>query len=105
MSLPNKQSDVQKSTTTEIMPQRKYFDLQSTTPLDPRVLDAMLRYMTSFYGNPHSRSHSFGWEAEKATENSRKEVSNLINADPKEIIFTSGATESINFGNKGVFGI
>lgn len=82
-------------------PVKMYFDFQSTTPVDPRVLEAMLPFLTSIYGNPHSRSHSYGWEAEKAVENSRKEISELINADPKEIIFTSGATESNNIVLKG----
>ncbi|CAF1403674.1 unnamed protein product [Adineta ricciae] len=75
---------------------------QATTPMDPRVLDQMLPYMTHFYGNPHSRTHAFGWESEKATEDAREKVAKLINADPKEIIFTSGATESNNIAVKGV---
>lgn len=79
-----------------------YMDAQATTPLDPRVLDAMLPYSISQYGNPHSRTHFYGWEAEDAVEMSRKHVANLINADPKEIIFTSGATESNNIAVKGV---
>ncbi len=79
-----------------------YMDYAATTPLDYRVLDKMLPYMTSFYGNPHSRSHMFGWEAQKAVEKSRSQISSLINADPKEIIFTSGATESNNLAIKGL---
>merc|ERR1719419_719873 len=79
-----------------------YLDAQATTPLDPRVLDSMLLYMTSFYGNPHSRTHAYGWESEAAMETSRHQVADLINADPKEIIFTSGATESNNISVKGV---
>jgi cysteine desulfurase len=79
-----------------------YLDSLATTPLDPRVLDVMLPYLTSFYGNPHSRTHAFGWETEKAVENAREQVASLINADPREIIFTSGATESNNIAIKGV---
>jgi len=79
-----------------------YLDAQSTTPTDPRVLDAMLPYLTSFYGNPHSRTHAYGWESEKAMETSREQVASLIGADPKEIVFTSGATESNNISVKGV---
>lgn len=79
-----------------------YMDFQATTPLDPRVLDAMLPYMTSMYGNPHSRTHYFGWESEAAMERSREQVANLIQADPREIVFTSGATESNNLALKGV---
>nr|XP_018909790.1 PREDICTED: cysteine desulfurase, mitochondrial [Bemisia tabaci] len=79
-----------------------YLDAQATTPLDPRVLDAMLPFMTSAYGNPHSRTHAYGWESEKAVENAREEVASLIGCDPKEIIFTSGATESNNIAVKGV---
>ena len=79
-----------------------YLDLQATTPMDPRVLDTMLPYMTDFFGNPHSRTHAYGWEAEKAVERAREQVAALIKADPKEIIFTSGATESNNISLKGV---
>ncbi|KAL1709646.1 cysteine desulfurase NFS1 [Schizophyllum commune] len=79
-----------------------YLDMQATTPVDPRVLDAMLPYMTDQYGNPHSRTHAYGWEAEKAVEESRKNIADLIGADPKDIIFTSGATETNNMAIKGV---
>ncbi|XP_042208024.1 cysteine desulfurase, mitochondrial-like [Homarus americanus] len=79
-----------------------YLDAQSTTPLDPRVLDAMLPYFTHQYGNPHSRTHAYGWESEKAMEKARQQVADLIGADKKEIIFTSGATESNNISVKGV---
>lgn len=79
-----------------------YLDMQATTPIDPRVNDKMLPYFLMGYGNPHSRTHWYGWEAEKAIEESRKHVASLIGADPKEIIFTSGATESNNMIIKGV---
>jgi len=79
-----------------------YLDMQATTPLDPRVLDAMLPYYTGFYGNPHSRTHAYGWESEKAVEVAREHIAKLIGADPKEIILTSGATESNNMSIKGV---
>ncbi len=79
-----------------------FFDFQSTTPVDPRVLDKMLPYMTVRFGNPHSKSHEYGWEADKAVEQGRENIAKLINADPKEIIFTSGATESNNMALKGV---
>ncbi|ORY75779.1 mitochondrial cysteine desulfurase [Protomyces lactucae-debilis] len=76
--------------------------MQATTPVDPRVNDAMLPYSLMGYGNPHSRTHWYGWEAEKAIEASRKHIAGLIGADPKEIIFTSGATEANNMIIKGV---
>lgn len=99
-----------------------YLDAQATTPLDPRVLDEMMPYLTSYYGNPHSRTHAYGWESEAAVEKARiqvflhilsidngysqitylLQVANLIGADSKEIIFTSGATESNNIAVKGV---
>ncbi|KAF9976440.1 cysteine desulfurase [Actinomortierella ambigua] len=79
-----------------------YLDMQATSPLDPRVLDAMMPYMTELYGNPHSRTHSYGWETEKAVDAAREHIANLIGADGKEIIFTSGATESNNLSIKGV---
>ncbi|XP_053551836.1 cysteine desulfurase [Bombina bombina] len=79
-----------------------YMDIQATTPMDPRVLDCMLPYMVNFYGNPHSRTHAYGWETEKAVEKAREQVASLVGADPREIIFTSGATESNNLALKGV---
>lgn len=79
-----------------------YLDAQATTPLDPRVLDAMMPYSVSYYGNPHSRTHAYGWESEQAVEHARKQVADLIGADLKEIVFTSGATESNNISVKGV---
>jgi cysteine desulfurase len=79
-----------------------YLDMQATTPVDPRVLDAMLPFLVGVYGNPHSRTHAYGWESEKAVEEAREHVARLIGADPKEIIFTSGATESNNMSIKGV---
>uniref|UniRef100_A0A914URI5 cysteine desulfurase n=1 Tax=Plectus sambesii TaxID=2011161 RepID=A0A914URI5_9BILA len=79
-----------------------YLDVQATTAMDPRVLDAMLPYMVSAYGNPHSRTHAYGWESEAAVEVARKQVADLIGADPREIVFTSGATESNNVAIKGV---
>ncbi len=81
-----------------------YLDYSATTPVDPRVAQLMCRYLTmeGDFGNPASRSHAFGWEAEKAVERARAEVAALIHADPKEIVWTSGATESDNLALKGV---
>ncbi|KAJ2726313.1 cysteine desulfurase [Coemansia sp. Benny D115] len=79
-----------------------YLDAQATTPLDPRVLDVMMPYMTENYGNPHSRTHKYGWDSESAVDTAREQVADLIGAHPKEIVFTSGATESNNTAIKGV---
>ena len=79
-----------------------YLDYSATTPVDPRVVDAMVPWLRNHFGNPASRSHAFGWEAEKAVENARVQVAALVNCDPRELIWTSGATESINLAIKGV---
>eukprot|EP01023_Acetabularia_acetabulum_P004953 TRINITY_DN12067_c0_g1_i1.p1 TRINITY_DN12067_c0_g1~~TRINITY_DN12067_c0_g1_i1.p1 ORF type:complete len:460 (-),score=111.11 TRINITY_DN12067_c0_g1_i1:702-2081(-) len=81
-----------------------YMDMQATTPVDPRVIDAMLPFLTDQFGNPHSRTHMYGWESEDAVEVARGQIASLIGADPKEIIFTSGATECNNMAVKGVAG-
>ncbi len=79
-----------------------YLDYQATTPVDKRVLDAMLPYFTDAFGNAASRSHAFGWKAEEAVDLSREQIASLINATAKEVVFTSGSTEAINLAMKGV---
>ena len=78
-----------------------YLDYSATTPVDERVLDAMLPYLRQDFGNPASRSHAFGWKAEEAVEHARSQVARLVGCDPKELVWTSGATESINLALKG----
>ena len=78
-----------------------YLDYSATTPIDPRVVEAMLPFLTEKFGNPASRSHQYGWDAEAAVENARAEVAALVHADPKEIVWTSGATEANNLAIKG----
>ncbi|HTN48787.1 MAG TPA: IscS subfamily cysteine desulfurase [Burkholderiaceae bacterium] len=79
-----------------------YLDYSATTPVDPRVVDAMIPWLREHFGNAASRSHAFGWEAEKAVETAREQVAALVNCDPRELIWTSGATESTNLALKGV---
>src|SRR5262245_8752108 len=79
-----------------------YLDNNATTPVDPRVVDAMLPYFRDKFGNAASRNHEFGWIAEEGVENAREQVAKVINASPKEIVWTSGATESNNIAIKGV---
>ena len=85
---------------TKVMP--IYMDYSATTPTDPRVAQKMIPYITEHFGNPASRSHPYGWEAEEAVEEARAQVAALVNADPREIVFTSGATESDNLALKGI---
>jgi cysteine desulfurase len=85
-----------------MMQKQIYLDYQSTTPCDPRVVEKMIPYFFEVFGNPHSRNHPHGWQAEEAVEKARKQVASIIGADFKEVIFTSGATESNNLAIKGV---
>ncbi len=78
-----------------------YMDYSATTPVDPRVAAKMIPWLTEHFGNPASRSHAYGWEAEAAVEEAREHVAALVNCDAKEIVWTSGATESINLAVKG----
>src|SRR5207245_9436101 len=78
-----------------------YLDYSATTPVDPRVAARMIPYLTERFGNPASRSHAFGWDAEKAVEEAREEVARLVNCDPKELVWTSGATASLKLALKG----
>src|SRR5712671_2247213 len=79
-----------------------YLDYHATTPVDPRVIEAMLPYFTTVFGNPASASHQWGWKAQEAVELARKEVASLIGASAREVVFTSGATESNNMAIRGL---
>jgi len=107
LTKPIEDPEVQQQIADSLMVTKKagravYLDMQATSPIDPRVLDNMMPYMTENFGNPHSNTHSYGWEAHDVVEEARESVARLIGADPKEIIFTSGATESNNIAIKGV---
>ncbi|KAM0673232.1 hypothetical protein GVAV_003397 [Gurleya vavrai] len=84
------------------LPKSIYLDYQATTPLDPRVLDSMLPYLTSQFGNPSSRTHKYGWDAENAVKKARHQIADVINCSADEIIFVSGATEANNIALKGL---
>src|SRR5438132_7978241 len=79
-----------------------YLDYHATTPVDPRVLDAMLPYFTQAFGNPASSSHQWGWKAQEAVEDARRDVAAILGASAREIVFTSGASESNNFAIRGI---
>eukprot|EP01083_Nonionella_stella_P098877 278121_1 len=98
---PN-QSPVMSIKGTRLAGRSVYLDNQATTPMDPRVLDAMMPFCTEQYGNPHSRTHMYGWETDSEVEKARAKVASLIKADPREVVFTSGATESNNAAIKGI---
>ena len=96
-------NNVGASNTTKFAMQRPiYLDCHSTTPMDQRVLDAMLPYFTEHFGNPSSTSHAYGWEAEAGVKQARETIAQAINASAEEIVFTSGATEANNLAIKGV---
>ena len=80
-----------------------YLDYNATTPCDPRVAEAMMPYFTSHFGNAASRTHVYGWQAAEAVDYAREQLAKLIGSEPKELVFTSGATEAVNLAIKGVF--
>src|SRR5882672_1640588 len=98
---PRRPSDDRHDDPRELMRLPIYLDYSATTPVDPRVAQKMIPYLTEHFGNPASRSHSFGWTTEAAVEEARAHVAALVNCDPKELVWTSGATESTNLALKG----
>src|SRR5256884_3296636 len=101
MNAPDKNFEKSLMDTIEAPHFPVYMDYSATTPVDPRVVDKMIPYLREQFGNPASRSHSYGWTAERAVEEARENVAALVNADPREIVWTSGATESDNLAIKG----